>query len=157
MSERELRDEFDADAQMRTLLGSAGDGTPPASHDTAVLASARGAARRIRARRGFELLRLRMVVPLLASFALGASATFLLNRSLRPTPVEPKVTEQLRVPIHVASRDAGAPSQEIPVEEADPQAWYRYIQGLIYTGDRELAERHLRRFNQLHPDFTYRP
>jgi hypothetical protein len=157
MSERELQDEFDADSEIRTLLGSANGAAPPARHDQAVLASAGRGAWRIRARHAFELLRLRIAVPLLASFALGASVTFLLNRSLPPTPTDPKVTEQLRIPIRVASRDAGAPSREIPVEQADPQVWYRYIQELIYAGDRVEAERHLHRFNQLHPDFTYRP
>jgi hypothetical protein len=157
MSERELKGEFDADADVRTLLKNANVGGPSATHDQVVLESARGAARRIRARRSVKLPRLRIAVPLLASFALGAGATFLLNRSLPLTPVEPTVTEQLRIPIRVASRDAGAPSQEIPVEQADPQVWYRYIQELIYAGDRVQAERHLRRFNQLHPDFAYRP
>ena len=157
MSEPELKDQFDADADLRTLLRGANGEAPSAGHDRAVLASARGAARRIRARSGFELLPLRFAVPVLVSFALGASVTFLLNRSLPPPPVEPKVTEQLTVPLRVASRDAGAPSREIPVEQADPQVWYRYIQELIYAGDRVQAERHLRRFNQLHPDFVYRP
>jgi hypothetical protein len=157
MSERELKDEFDGDADQRGLLGSADDAVPSASHDHTVLAFARAAARRIRARRGFDLPRLRLAMPLLASFALGVVATFLLNRSLPLVPVEPKVTEQLTVPLRVASRDADAPSREIPVEQADPQVWYRYIQELIYAGDRVQAERHLRRFNQLHPDFSYRP
>jgi hypothetical protein len=157
MTERELKDEFDGDADLRSSLGSAAGGAPSASHDHAVLASARAAAGRIRARRGFEFPRLRFAVPLLASFALGAVATFLLNHSLPVVPVEPEVTEQLSIPIRVASRDAGAPSREIPVEQADPQVWYRYIQELTYAGDRVQAERHLRRFNQLHPDFIYRP
>jgi len=157
MSEREPKGEFDADAEMRTLLGSADGAAPSSRHDQAVLASARAAASRIRARSGLELFRLRIAVPLLASFALGAFAAFLLNRSLLPTPAEPAVAEQLRIPLHVASRDTGAPTDEIPVEQADPQVWYRYIQELIYAGDRVQAERHLRRFNQLHPDFVYRP
>ena len=157
MSERELQDEFDGDGDLRSSLGSASGVAPSASHDHAVLASARATAGRIRARRGFELPRLGMAVPLLASFALGAVATFLLNHTQPLVPVEPKVTEQLSVPIRVASRDAGAPGREIPVEQADPQVWYRYIQELIYAGDRVQAERHLRRFNQLHPDFIYRP
>jgi hypothetical protein len=157
MSDRELKAEFDSDADLRSSLGSADGGAPSASHDRAVLASARAAARRIRARRGFEFPRFRIAVPLLASFALGVAATFLLNRSLPLVPIEPKVVEQLSIPLRVASRDAGAPNHEIPVEQADPQVWYRYIQELIYAGDRVQAERHLRRFNQLHPDFIYRP
>lgn len=157
MSENKLTGEFDADAQMRTSLEGAHGGTPSAKHDQAVLAAAREAAQRIRSRRGFWLPRLRIAAPLIASFALGAATIFLLDRSLSPTSTEPEVTEQLRIPIRVASRDAGAPSQEIPVEQADPQVWYRYIQELIYAGDRVQAERHLRRFNQLHPDFAHRP
>jgi hypothetical protein len=157
MAERELKGEFDAGADVRALLGSADDGVPPAGHDRAVLAAARAASQRIRSRRRFRPARLQFAVPLLASFALGAATIFLLDRSLSLKPVEPTVTEQLRIPIRVASRDAGSPSQDIPVEQADPQVWYRYIQELIYAGDRVQAERHLRRFNQLHPDFAYRP
>ena len=93
----------------------------------------------------------------LATATLGAATLFLLDRALLPTPMAPEVTQQLRIPIRVASRDAGSQSTDIPVEQADPQVWYRYIQELIYAGDREQAERHLRRFNQLHPDFVYRP
>lgn len=158
MSERELQGEFEDGSDVRTLLSSADGDAPSAAHDQAVLAAARATARRIRARRGFGLLpRLRIAVPLFASFALGAVATFLLNLFHPLMPSQPNVAEPLRIPIRVASRDAGAPSQEIPVEQADPQVWYRYIQELIYAGDRVQAERHLRRFNQLHPDFTYRP
>jgi hypothetical protein len=157
MGEEELKGEFDAGAEMRALLGGADGVAAPAGHDRAVLAAAREASQRIRARRGFELPRLRVAVPLLASFALGAATIFVFDHSQLLVPAQPKVTEQLWVPIRVASRGAGSPSQDIPVEQADPQVWYRYIQELIYAGDRVQAERHLRRFNQLHSDFVHRP
>ena len=45
----------------------------------------------------------------------------------------------------------------VPVEEADPAVWYRYIQELVFSGQTEAAEQHLRRFRELHPDFVYQP
>jgi hypothetical protein len=39
----------------------------------------------------------------------------------------------------------------------DPAVWYRYIQELVFSGQVTLAEEHLRRFRQLHPDFVYQP
>ena len=157
MKEDELKREFEAGAEKRTLLASTDQESPSARHDQAILAAARAAALRMRSPSGFWPPRLRVVAPLLASFAVGAATLFLLDRALLPTSMAPEVTQQLRIPIRVASRDAGSQRTEIPVEQADPQVWYRYIQELIYAGDREQAERHLRRFNQLHPDFVYRP
>ena len=156
MKKDELKREFEAGAEKRTLLAST-DQEPSARHDQAILAAARAAAQRMRSPSRFWLPRLRVITPVLASFALGAATLFLLDRALLPTSMAPEVTQQLRVPIRVASRDGGSQSTDIPVEQADPQVWYRYIQELIYAGDREQAERHLRRFNQLHPDFVYRP
>ena len=43
------------------------------------------------------------------------------------------------------------------VEHADPALWYRYIQELVFSGQTDLAEAHLRRFRELHPDFVYQP
>jgi hypothetical protein len=68
---------------------------------------------------------------------------------------------QLRVPVHSTVRggraiDSGAVGY-IAAEQADPTVWYRYIQELIFSGQAELAEAHLRRFRELHPDFVYQP
>jgi hypothetical protein len=63
--------------------------------------------------------------------------------------------EPLVVPIEVARRGAETASRSVPVESADPQVWYDYIEELVYTGQLQAAERHLHRFNELHPG--YRP
>jgi hypothetical protein len=47
--------------------------------------------------------------------------------------------------------------REVPVEQAEPDDWYRYIQELIVAGEAREAERHLRRFNELHPDYVHQP
>jgi hypothetical protein len=66
---------------------------------------------------------------------------------------------QLTVPSHMPVRGSsgtGAGSS-VRVEQANPAAWYRYIQELVFSGQTELAEEHLRRFRELHPDFVYQP
>jgi len=90
---------------------------------------------------------------LAASFLMGAVLSGVLLASL---PL-PWTRESLDVPIEVDLRGGEAPSRRVPVESADPQMWYQYIEELIYTGKLEAAERHLRRFNQLHPDFRPQP
>ena len=54
-----------------------------------------------------------------------------------------------------ATRNAGG--RVIPVERASADDWYRYIQELIVAGETKEAERHLRRFNELHPDYVHHP
>ena len=65
-----------------------------------------------------------------ASFLLGAvlSGAVFAWRPL-PWPREPLV-----VPIEVALRGAETASRSVPVESADPQVWYDYIEELVYTG-----------------------
>jgi hypothetical protein len=157
MEDSELKGEFDAGGELRARLGNPDDGAPSAGHDRTVLTAASSAAGRIRSRRRFRLSGLGLAVPVAASFVLGSVAMRLVDRSLPAAPVAPAQVEALRIPLRVATRDAPATGEEIPVEQADPQLWYRYIQELVYAGDRVQAERHLRRFNQLHPDFAYRP
>jgi hypothetical protein len=45
----------------------------------------------------------------------------------------------------------------IPVEQAMPAEWYHYIQELVAAGETREAEIHLRRFNELHPDYVHQP
>ena len=51
----------------------------------------------------------------------------------------------------------GSMGRSIPVEQASADEWYRYIQELVAAGETREAERHLRRFNELHPDYAYQP
>jgi hypothetical protein len=54
-------------------------------------------------------------------------------------------------------RNTRTPAAPVPVERADPSVWYRYIQELVFSGQVELADEHLKRFRELHPDFVYQP
>ena len=86
-----------------------------------------------------------------ASFVLGA----VLSGAVFAWHPLPWSHEPLVVPIEAALRGAETASRSVPVESADPQVWYDYIEELVYTGQLAAAERHLHRFNELHPG--YRP
>ncbi|MGH8175934.1 MAG: hypothetical protein ACREV5_06695 [Steroidobacter sp.] len=129
--------------------------TSSASHDAAVLARMRTASQHIRSRRA-DLLHVRgrglWMISLAASFALGVGLTFGLQRTL----ITGTSSEALWIPAQEVVR-GDARVGRIPVEQADPAAWYRYIQELIYAGEHEEALAHLRRFNDLHPDYILDP
>jgi hypothetical protein len=74
-------------------------------------------------------------------------------RDLR-SPAAP-LTVPSQVPMR-GSSGTGA-DESVRVEQTDPAAWYRYIQELVFSGQTELAEEHLRRFRELHPNFVYQP
>ncbi|HKE95469.1 MAG TPA: hypothetical protein VKB34_14240 [Povalibacter sp.] len=124
-----------------------------ASHDEQVLAKMHGAARRIQSRHSPR--RTRWPFALAASFLLGVALTLVVDRAVRLRPPAPAISH-LTIPASVALRGAGG-TAEIPVEQADPAVWYRYIQELLYAGEREEALEHLRRFNELHPDYVHEP
>jgi hypothetical protein len=123
---------------------------PSDRHDATVLA----AARRMTA--AAERPRPRWFVPasMAASFVLGgvlAAALVAPRPAVRPTV-------ELYVPSSALTRGAAPLSaDQIPVEQADPAAWYRYIEELLASGQREDAARHLQRFNELHPDYVHQP
>jgi hypothetical protein len=135
-----------------------GSTEPSAEHDAAVLKAARAAGDAIRSR-GYTRSQRSVWVPvslaaaLVLGIVIGRGSWFLGTSHLPPT--------QLTVPSSSPARggsglQAGAGST-IPVEQADPALWYRYIQELVFSGQTELAEAHLRRFRELHPDFVYQP
>jgi hypothetical protein len=96
----------------------------------------------------------RWLIPLglAASFAAGVLITraTLSVYSAAPAAVAPALVMPLDT-----TRSGG--DRTIPVEQARPDDWYRYIQELIAAGKTQEAERHLRRFNELHPDYVYQP
>ena len=122
------------------MLGAA-DTDPGSGQDAAVRRAAEATARRIRTR-----TRRSQWLGWPAVLAAGVAAGVLLA-PLLPLSTSPDLT----IPGDV-TRSGEATALEIPVEEADPDAWYRYIQELVYRGETELAEAHLREFNRLHPD-----
>jgi len=134
-----------------------GSNQPSVEHDAAVLEAARAAGGEIRGR-GHTRAQRSMWLPvslaaaLVLGVAIGRGSWFL------TTPHLPAA--QLTMPIHSPIRGAsGAEAAQgaIPVEQADPALWYRYIQELVFSGQTELAEAHLRRFRELYPDFIYQP
>jgi hypothetical protein len=145
MSEHEERQRNAALGQRLKQTLEASSGSPP-DVDAAILQAALNVGAEIRARRSGHRW-----TASAASFLLGAVLTGAVF-AWRPLPW---LHEPLVVPIEVALRGAETASRSVPVESADPQLWYDYIEELIYTGQLALAERHLRRFNQLHPG--YRP
>jgi hypothetical protein len=128
---------------------------PSQGHDAAILAQARTAAGEIRARGGPGARTGRWwLVSLAATLLLGVAlgrGSWLLQESRAPAM-------QLTVPVETVRGSAGVGrADSIPVERVDPAVWYRYIQELVFSGQVALAEEHLRRFRQLHPDFVYQP
>lgn len=125
-------------------------GGPSAAHDAAVLAAARSAGLEIRRR-----ARRRNLGPVLLALAAGLAVGILLpGLPWRPARVAQPPAAALFVPARAVTRGA-APGPAVPVERVPASEWYRYIQELQLAGDLPEAERHLRRFVELHPD--YRP
>jgi hypothetical protein len=138
------------EAALGQRLGKALEASPgsPKDFDAAIRQAALHVGGEIRARHIG-----RRWPALAASFLLGAVLSGVLFAWL---PVSlPWPREPLDVPIEVDMRGGQTASRRMPVESAEPQVWYDYIEELVYTGKLEAAERHLRRFNELHPD--YRP
>jgi hypothetical protein len=137
-----LRDRFDAlDGKIATS----------AEHDDAVLARMRAASTQIRGRsRGSRTAP--WLIGLAASFAVGVVVTLTFQSVIAPDRTQPV----LLMPASAVMRSDEA-SAMIPVEQADPALWYRHIQELIYSGEREEAQKHLERFNELHPDYVHQP
>src|SRR5262245_26640210 len=145
MSSADPERETDASRRVREQLSALDAAVTPPRHDASVLAGMRAAATRIQARRarpskGWPLA-------LAASFVLGVVGTLALDGTLRS---QLEGAPHLTIPSG-AVRGA-ANGTETPVEQADPAVWYRYIQELLYAGEREEALQHLKRFNELHPD-----
>jgi len=126
-----------------------GNATTSAAHDAAVLNRARSAGSQIHARRK---KRSPWMFSLAASFVLGIAVTFMIQQAM----VDRGPTAALTIPAEGVVRGTATAGQ-IPVEQADPAAWYRYIQELLYEGDRQAALEHLKRFNELHPDYVHEP
>jgi hypothetical protein len=124
---------------------------PSAAHDARVLSAAREAAARIRERRptGFSW---RLPVAALAGLAVGLLLPSIVRRPV--PPVVPPAPATLTLPARMVTRGSGS-AAEVPVEQAPADAWYQYIEQLLAAGELPEAERHLRRFVELHPD--YRP
>ena len=155
MNQRPLDQEFDKDAELRGAMANLdAEVITPSGHDMEVLRAARATAQSIQARR---VKRPRWHVPMsmAASFIVGIGMATAFFTTSVVTP--PNAAFQIfTIPSRAVTRGAGAAS-DIPVEEAPADDWYRYIQELIYSGDVELATKHLNRFAELHPDFEYRP
>jgi hypothetical protein len=133
-----------------------GGNQPSVAHDATVLEAARAVGAEIRGRPHRRSRRpawpLSLAAALILGIAIGRGSWFLAMPSAPQAP--------LTVPSHSPVRGAGgdgAAGSTIPVEQADPAVWYRYIQELVFSGQIELAEAHLRRFRELHPDFVYQP
>jgi hypothetical protein len=156
MDEGELRRRFEEGTPWRQD-GPANDASPSKHHDQAILSAAREAAGRIRRRRALGPAGWSFAFAAAASFALGIGIGLLAQRWPTPEPTQLADRAPLTVPAQVATRGQRSTGAAVPVEQVDAGVWYRYIQELVYAGDRAQAERHLRRFNQLHPDFRYQP
>src|SRR5262249_5560061 len=129
---------------------------PSAAHDTAILQAARATGRSIR-RRTAPPVRARGWLPL--SLAAALLLGIAIGRASWVVHLAHPVHAQLTIPAEMAVRglSVGGAAVPVPVEQADPAVWYRYIQELVFSGQTELAEQHLHRFRELHPDFVYQP
>jgi hypothetical protein len=129
---------------------------PSAAHDAAILQAARATGSGIR-RRTVAPVRAKSWLPisLAAALLLGIA----IGRASWVVQLAHPVRAQLTIPAEMAVRglSASGAAVPIPVEQAEPAAWYRYIQELVFSGQAELAEQHLHRFRELHPDFVYQP
>lgn len=147
---RHLQEE---EARLKQSLRASQEGAgeePSAQHDAAILGAAHAAGEQIRRRTRAGLptwVPIALAASLLLGFGIGRTSW--LTRDLR-------APARLTVPVQMSVRGAGGESRT-EVERADPAVWYRYIQELVFSGQTELAEQHLRRFRELHPDFVYQP
>jgi hypothetical protein len=153
MDHQPLEDEFNRDAPLRVPLDGLGpDAATPPNHDTIVMQAARAAAKSIR-QRSSRPIQWRAPLALAASFVAGITLTFIYYSAQSP-----HLSQFSGLVVPTTAELRGAPiSPTIPVEKTPAEAWYRYIQELVYAGDTELAAKHLQRFVELHPDFVYRP
>jgi hypothetical protein len=161
--------EFSEPAVVRDRLAATDSDLRPSSrHDAAILAAAAAIGNtaasavtpfppaRPRRARSWQ-------VP--ASLAAGLALGSVLSWLLLVAPASTSQTEAevaLTIPAAALSRGAAAapvagPVDGVPVERADPQAWYRYIEELLAAGRQREALQHLRRFNELHPDYVHQP
>jgi hypothetical protein len=147
------------EARLRQRLREAQDSVgsqPSPQHDARILDAARAAGDKIR-RRDDPRPRTPGWVPVSLAAALvlgiGIGRGSWVMRDLR-SPAAP-LTVPSQVPMR-GSSGTGA-DESVRVEQTDPAAWYRYIQELVFSGQTELAEEHLRRFRELHPNFVYQP
>jgi hypothetical protein len=153
--------EVDPDDDVRRLLDRDGVRTS-ARHDETVLAAARAFAAEA-ANRAPPLTRAapapgrtrRWLVPvaLAASFVAGMMVRAPFERAALP---DTNGSEPALV-LPLDTTRGAALERRIPVEQARPDDWYRYIQELVAAGQTHEAERHLRRFNELHPDYVHQP
>ncbi len=169
MNEKPPGNVFDRDAPLRGPLASLEDPVAsPAGHDESILLAAGTTAEAIQ-RRTAARPRWQMPMSMAASFVGGIGATLLFvttNVGTGPSDANSVSTgssvqavgrySDLTVPLTATMRGAGD-SNTLPVDAAPADVWYRYIQELIYSGDAQLAARHLERFVQLHPDFKFTP
>lgn len=147
--------------QLQDAQADSGD-RPSTAHDAAILQEAHAAGAERRSQAG-ESPRSRKPprkpgwwpVSLAASLVVG----ILIGRGSSMIHVPPTPSTALTIPTQAMARgqNAAAAGTALPVEQADPAVWYRYIQELVFSGQVELAEAHLRRFRELHPDFVYQP
>jgi hypothetical protein len=139
---------------LRETQDSAG-AEPSPQHDAAILDAARATGGKIRQRADMRSrtpgwLPVSLAATLILGIAIGRGSWMM--QDLRAAAV---LTVPSQVPVR-GSNGSGAGSS-VRVEQADPAAWYRYIQELVFSGQTELAEKHLQRFRELHPDFVYQP
>lgn len=88
-----------------------------------------------------------------ASLAAGLAAGLLVAPWLPSGAPAPDAPVALSLPAD-PTRGAAA-GASTPVTAVSAEVWYRYIQELIYRGDVVLAERHLRAFVRVHPDYRH--
>jgi hypothetical protein len=147
----------DDEARLRERLRQLSPETPtPARHDAAILERAQRAAEKLRpagsgVRSRPAPRRWALPLSLAASLLLGMLAMRIIDLTQLPHAA---AGTALVIPANAAR---GAAGRDIPVEQAKADDWYRYIQELVAAGETREAERHLKRFNELHPDYVYQP
>lgn len=138
---------WEAGSEARSLLDADADAlAEPLRHQDALIAAA--AARTAAQIRGRNRRERWTSWPL--ALAAGLAAGILLAPVLPEAGRSPGVG--LTLPGDV-TRGGEADGGAVPVTDADPGTWYRYIQELVYRGDFAEAERHLAAFNRLHPEY----
>jgi hypothetical protein len=139
------------DEELRRRLPQ-GEERTSTRHDAAVMERAQRAAHHIRSRGGVRPRARRWAWP--ASLAASVLVGMLAMRLIDVTVPRAAEGPALVIPADAAR---GSMGRSIPVEQAGADEWYRYIQELVAAGETREAERHLRRFNDLHPDYAYQP
>lgn len=119
------------------------------AHDREILIAARSASSEISNRRAGDSFG-RPWLAMAASFVLGIGVFWFAGPPLGL--FDDNVAESLTLPASVTRSDDDM-NADVAVENAEPDIWFEYIQELVYAGDFELAEKHIRRFNELHPNY----